>query len=156
MDTHFEVGDMVFSKDDTTGQKAYKEVTATFNHETDEVYKVYVGNHVIESTYNHSFWVEGKGWQYVKDLKVADLFVQSDGNTLRMDHIKLLHKQVRVYNMTLDDFHTFFVSGLSIWVHNTILCIITIPVKGETKKFCTINRYLENYRNETRRIHESL
>lgn len=130
-----EVGDMVLSKDDTTGQKAYKEVTATFNHETDEIYKIYVGNQVIESTYNHPFWVEGKGWQYVKDLKVGDLLVQSDGNTLRIDNIKLLHKQVRVYNMTVDDFHTFFVSDLSIWVHNTNLCIITIPGKGETKKF---------------------
>jgi len=37
--------------------------------------------------------------------------------------------------MTVDDFHTFFVSDLSIWVHNTNLCIITIPGKGETKKF---------------------
>ncbi|WP_016739355.1 MULTISPECIES: polymorphic toxin-type HINT domain-containing protein [Bacillales] len=114
-----EVGDRVFSKDEETGEVAYKEVTATFNHETDEIYQIHVGDQIIESTYNHPFWVDGKGWTYVKDLKVGDLLVQSDGNTLEIDSIELLHKQVTVYNMTVDEFHTYFVSDLGIWVHNT-------------------------------------
>ncbi|MFK4343712.1 hypothetical protein ABH894_003722 [Paenibacillus sp. RC62] len=63
--------------------------------------------------------MEGKGWTFVKDLKVGDLLVQSDGNTLKVDSIELEHKQVRVYNMTVDEFHTYFVSDLNIWVHNT-------------------------------------
>ena len=74
---------------------------------------------VIESTYNHPFWVEGKGWTFVKDLKPGDLLVQSDGNTLKIDSIELEHKHATVYNMTVDDFHTYFVSDLGIWVHNT-------------------------------------
>ncbi|MED1919519.1 polymorphic toxin-type HINT domain-containing protein, partial [Bacillus thuringiensis] len=118
-----EVGDRVLSKDEESGEVAYKEVTATFNHETDEIYQIHVGDQVIESTYNHPFWVEGKGWMYVKDLKVGDLLVQSDGNTLKIDSIELLHKQVTVYNMTVDEFHTYFVSDLGIWVHNTNGCI---------------------------------
>ena len=56
-----EVGDKVLSKDETTGEVAYKEVTATFNHETDEIYKIHVGDQVIESTFNHPFYVEGQG-----------------------------------------------------------------------------------------------
>jgi Protein of unknown function (DUF1557). len=47
------------------------------------------------------------------------LLVQSDGHTLRIDSIKLLHKHVTVYNMTVDAYHTYFVSDLQIWVHNT-------------------------------------
>jgi hypothetical protein len=116
---------MVLSKNEETGEVAYKEVTATFNHETDEIYQIHVGDQVIESTYNHPFWVEGKGWTYVKDLKVGDLLVQSDGNTLKVDSIELEHKQVTVYNMTVDEFHTYFVSNLGIWVHNT-----NCPVKA--------------------------
>ncbi|WP_379143213.1 polymorphic toxin-type HINT domain-containing protein, partial [Paenibacillus sp. sgz500992] len=114
-----EVGDKVLSKDDETGEVAYKEATATFNHETDEIYQIHVGDQVIESTFNHPFYVEGKGWTFVKDLKVGDLLVQSDGNTLKIDSIELLHKHVTVYNMTVDEFHTYFVSDLGIWVHNT-------------------------------------
>ncbi len=114
-----QVGDMVLSKDEATGDVAYKEVTATMNHETDEVYKIHVGDQVIESTFNHPFYVEGKGWTFVKDLKVGDLLVQSDGNTLKVESIELEHKQVTVYNMTVDEYHTYFVSDLGIWVHNT-------------------------------------
>ncbi|MFE1631337.1 polymorphic toxin-type HINT domain-containing protein [Brevibacillus reuszeri] len=83
------------------------------------MYQIHVGDQVIESTYNHPFWVEGKGWTYVKDLRVGDLLVQSDGNTLKIDSIELFHKQVTVYNMTVNYFHTYFVSDLGIWVHNT-------------------------------------
>jgi hypothetical protein len=117
-----EVGDKVLSKDEATGEVAYKEVTATFNHETDEIYNIQVGGQTIESTFNHPFYVEGKGWTFVKDLKVGDLLVQSDGNTLKIDGIELEHKHVTVYNMTVDEFHTYFVSDLGIWVHNTGSC----------------------------------
>jgi intein/homing endonuclease len=113
------VGDKVLSKDEATGEVAYKEVTATFNHETDEIYKIHVGGQAIESTFNHPFYVKDKGWTFVKDLKPGDLLVQSDGNTLKIDSIELEHKQVTVYNMTVDEFHTYFVSDLGIWVHNT-------------------------------------
>ncbi|WP_258022740.1 polymorphic toxin-type HINT domain-containing protein [Brevibacillus formosus] len=114
-----QVGDKVLSKNEETGERAYKEVTATFNHETDVIYQIHVGGQTIESTFNHPFYVKDKGWTYVKDLKVGDLLVQSDGNTLRIESIALLQKQVTVYNMTVDEFHTYFVSDLGIWVHNT-------------------------------------
>ncbi|MCY9765424.1 HINT domain-containing protein, partial [Paenibacillus alvei] len=114
-----EVGDKVLSKNEETNEVAYKEITATFNHEADEIYQIHVGDQVIESTYNHPFWVEGKGWTYVKDLRVGDLLVQSDGNTLKADSIKLERRQAKVYNLRVDGFHTYFVSDLGIWVHNT-------------------------------------
>ncbi|WP_346768741.1 polymorphic toxin-type HINT domain-containing protein [Paenibacillus sp. HB172176] len=116
-----EVGDKVLSKDEETGEVAYKEVTATFNHETgtDEIYKIHVGDQVIESTFNHPFWVDGKGWTFVKDLKPGDLLVQSDGHTLKIESIELEHEKATVYNMTVDEFHTYFVSDLGFWVHNT-------------------------------------
>ncbi|WP_204343380.1 polymorphic toxin-type HINT domain-containing protein [Paenibacillus elgii] len=114
-----EVGDRVLAKDEKTGEVAYKKVTATFNHETDEIYKIHVGGQTIEATFNHPFWVKDKGWTYVKDLKVGDLLVQSDGNTLKVESIELEHKHVTVYNMTVDEFHTYFVSDLGIWVHNS-------------------------------------
>ncbi|MCM3040575.1 polymorphic toxin-type HINT domain-containing protein [Paenibacillus motobuensis] len=114
-----EVGDKVLSKNEDTDEVAYKEVTATFNHETDEIYNIHVGGQMIESTFNHPFYVKDRGWTFVKDLKVGDLLVQSDGNTLKVDSIELEHKQATVYNLRVDDFHTYFVSELDIWVHNT-------------------------------------
>ncbi len=131
------IGDQVLSKDEKTGEVKYKEVTATFNHKTDDIYKISIGDQVIESTFNHPFYVRGKGWTFVKDLKVGDLLVQSDGNTLKIDSIELEHKHVTVYNMTVDEFHTYFVSDLGIWVHNTGPCGLsatTLATMGKTSK----------------------
>ncbi|MFB7817178.1 polymorphic toxin-type HINT domain-containing protein [Paenibacillus chitinolyticus] len=59
------------------------------------------------------------GKKLIKDLKAGDLLVQNDGNTLKIDSIELEQKHVTVYNMTVDEFHTYFVSELGIWVHIT-------------------------------------
>lgn len=83
-----------------------------------------VGNQIIETTDNHPFWVDGKEWVIAVDLKVGDKLVQSNGNYLKIDNIEIIHhdKKVEVYNFTVADFHTYFVSDLGIWVHNIGLC----------------------------------
>lgn len=64
--------------------------------------------------------MEGKGWVLAADLQVGDKLQQSNGNTLTIDSIKIVKhdEPVRVYNFTVADFHTYFVSDLGIWVHN--------------------------------------
>ena len=109
-----EVGDQVLSKDEATGQEDYKTVTATFNHMAEEIYTIYVGGQEIESTYNHPFWVDGKRWTYVKDLKVGDWLVEDNGTKQQIEKIELEQRQARVYNMTVADFHTYFVSELEL------------------------------------------
>ncbi len=74
-----EVGDKVLSKDEETGEVAYKEVTATFNHETDEIYKIHVGDQVIESTFNHPFYVKAKGGRLSKTSKLVTCLFRAMG-----------------------------------------------------------------------------
>lgn len=40
---------------------------------------LYIGDEVIEATAEHPFWLDGKGWTEVKDLKVGDFLVTSGG-----------------------------------------------------------------------------
>lgn len=89
-----------------------------------------MGNQIIETTDNHPFWVEGKGWVLAIDLQVGDELVQSNGNHLKIDKIEVVHHdvKVKVYNFTVADFHTYFVSSLGIWVHN----IECLPVTSFT------------------------
>ncbi|MNW54516.1 hypothetical protein D3C74_321190 [compost metagenome] len=86
-----------------------------------------VGDQVIETTDNHPFWVKGKAWVLAVDLKVGDELVQSNGEHITIDNIEIVHhnKKVTVYNFTVADFHTYFVSSLDIWVHN-INCGFTL------------------------------
>ncbi|MGE7998693.1 polymorphic toxin-type HINT domain-containing protein [Lysinibacillus sp. NPDC093190] len=115
-----EVGDMVLAKDEVAGEQAYKEVTLLYRNDKEIIYELTVGDQVIETTDNHPFWVEGKGWVLAADLQVGDKLQQSNGNTLTIDEINIVkHDElVKVYNFTVDEFHTYYVSDLGIWVHN--------------------------------------
>jgi Mg-chelatase subunit ChlD len=113
-------GDKVLSKDEETGEVDYKEVTQLYQNEKNTTYKILIGGQTIETTENHPFWVEGKGWVFAADLHVGDPLQQSHGQTLEIQDIQVVqHKEpVQVYNFTVADFHTYFVSDLGIWVHN--------------------------------------
>ncbi|WP_341278990.1 polymorphic toxin-type HINT domain-containing protein [Paenibacillus sp. FSL H8-0537] len=116
-----EVGDMVLSKNEETGEQVYKEVLNLFRNQRDEIYKLSVSGQIIETTFNHPFWVEGKGWVLAEDLEEGDKLQKSNGDLLTIDNIEIvsLKEKVTVYNFEVEDFHTYFVSDLGIWVHNT-------------------------------------
>ncbi|MDU0328931.1 polymorphic toxin-type HINT domain-containing protein, partial [Paenibacillus sp. 3LSP] len=113
-----EVGDKVLAKSEETGEVAYKEVVGLFQKQADEIYYVHIGDEIIEVTGEHPFWLDGKGWTFVKDLKVGDLLVSSDGSKLAIDKIEKEPRQATVYNFEVEDFNSYFVSNLGIWVHN--------------------------------------
>ncbi len=125
-----EVGDKVLSKNEETGEQAYKVVTHLYRNDKEIIYELTVGDQVIETTDNHPFWAIGKGWVLAADLKVGDKLQQSNGNTLTIDNIKIVKhdEPVEVYNFTVADFHTYFVSDLGIWVHNIGWCDIAKSV----------------------------
>nr|WP_046228909.1 polymorphic toxin-type HINT domain-containing protein [Paenibacillus algorifonticola] len=97
---------------------AYKEVVGLFQKQADEIYYVHIGDEIIEVTGEHPFWLDGKGWTFVKDLKVGDLLVSSDGSKLAIDKIEKESREATVYNFEVEDFNSYFVSNLGIWVHN--------------------------------------
>lgn len=66
-------GDMVLAANEETVEVAYKEVVRTFVNTTDEIthVTVNVGDGVLEtidSTPEHPFYVEGKGWVEANSL----------------------------------------------------------------------------------------
>lgn len=118
-----EVGDRVLAKDENNpdGELVYKEVTALYRNQRDDIIKLHVGEQVIETTDNHPFWVEGKGWVFADELRVGDKLQKADGSNLTIDKVEFvkLDEPVMVYNFTVADFHTYYVTDLGIWVHNT-------------------------------------
>ncbi|UQZ32236.1 hypothetical protein C2I18_00955 [Paenibacillus sp. PK3_47] len=114
---------MVLAKSeyDSNGELAYKEVTALYRNQRDDIIKLHVGEQVVETTDNHPFWVEGKGWVFADELRVGDKLQKADGSNLTIDKVEFvkLEKPITVYNFTVADFHTYYVTDLGIWVHNT-------------------------------------
>ncbi|GIO86410.1 hypothetical protein J25TS5_33420 [Paenibacillus faecis] len=130
-----EVGDKVLAKDENNpnGELAYKEVTALYRNQRDDIIKLHVGEQVIETTDNHPFWVEGKGWVFADELQVGDKLKKADGSNLTIDEVEFvkLDEPVTVYNFTVADFHTYYVTDIGIWVHNTICVNVTSNIKDK-------------------------
>ncbi|TGD56848.1 polymorphic toxin-type HINT domain-containing protein [Flavobacterium humi] len=115
------VGDKVWAYDDATGNLALKEVIDTFTREFKQVYRIYFGDEILEATHEHPFFIGGK-WLKVDELKVGDLLTLYDGTTKAISKIELVEGNTKVYNFTVDQYHTYYVSKQNVLVHNGKPC----------------------------------
>jgi len=122
-----EVGDLVYSRDDETGEESYQEVLHTFVTPDMAVWDVELSTdngttEVITATYGHPFWVEGSGWTDTENLEVGMELSTSNESVVKVSGLKLLQDIHTVYNLEVANNHTYFVGNASIWVHNIGRC----------------------------------
>jgi hypothetical protein len=86
------------------------------------LWEIELGGRVIETTSEHPFFVEERGWLPGSQLRVGDRVVGHDGKTTAIDRIAETDRGATVYNITVEEDHTYFVGGedwgFSVWVHN--------------------------------------
>ena len=118
-------GDMVLAANEETGEYAYKEVVRTFVNTTEEITHVTISNgegvqEVIDSTPQHPFYVEGKGWVEASALHAGMTIWFANGTKGTVEDISNegLEEPVTVYNFEVADFHTYFVGECGVLVHN--------------------------------------
>ena len=89
---------------------------------------------VINTTENHPFYVEGKGWCAAAELEDGDVLRTQDGETETVESVQIenLDEAVKVYNLEIEDSHTYYVSADEVLVHNE----------------CTKNNYRSEYIKE--------
>ena len=115
------VGDEVLAYDYETGETELKEVLNVWVKETDEILHVSTSDgETIDTTTNHPFYVEEKGWVAAGDLKIGDVLVTAVGNKVEVTDLELekLAEPILVYNLEVADFHTYFVGEYGVLVHN--------------------------------------
>ncbi len=113
-----EVGDYVLAWNETDGTFGYYEVTDTFSHEDKVLTELVVDGEWIETTPEHPFYVEGKGWTPADELRTGDKIRQADGTTGIVWLKWNVYKTQEMYNLTVDTAHTFFVGEGQWLVHN--------------------------------------
>ena len=116
------VGDEVLAYDYETGETELKEVLNVWVKETDEILHVSTSDgETIDTTTNHPFYVEEKGWVAAGDLDVGDILITADGSKVEITELELenLAEPISVYNLEVADFHTYFVGEYGVLVHNT-------------------------------------
>ncbi|WTB13927.1 RICIN domain-containing protein [Streptomyces sp. NBC_00829] len=122
------VGDLVKATDPVSGELRARQVTDTFQHNTERLVDLTVaGGGTLTSTAGHKFYVVDRGWTLASDLRVGDRLRTPDGSVRALTDLRDRSGLVprTVYDLTVDDLRTFFVrtSGQrpdDVLVHNCL------------------------------------
>ena len=128
-------GDIVYSTDPETGESDYKEVIRAFRKESDVIIHIFVNGEEIETTPNHPFWVEDE-WVLAKDLREGDVLSLAYGTTavITKAYGEQFDEPVIVYNFEVKDFHTYYVTGTGVLVHNNNCTDSVKPLQEDESK----------------------
>lgn len=130
-----EVGDLVYSYDELTGSCCYQEVTQTTVSSTQTLVNINVNNTIISSTNNHPY-LTLEGWKKASELSVGDRLYTCEGCSAEINYIEINNysNDVYVYNLCIDNSHTFMIGEDGIIVHNRC---------NPNSKFAGTTRYFE-------------
>ncbi len=112
---HIQAGDRVLSKDEASGETGYKPVTARYGNPYQETVYIEISdgignNQTLISNRIHPFYSGGK-WIKAEDLKAGSRLLSESGKTQTVRNIVVKPKPLKAYNLTVADWHTYFVKG---------------------------------------------
>ena len=124
---HIQTGEYVFAKDEASGKTGYKPVTARYGNPYQETVYIKVSDGIgnsqtLISNRIHPFYSQGK-WIQAGRLKKGDTLLSESGAKQTVQNITLKQQPLKAYNLTVADWHTYFVKGdkaetEGVWVHN--------------------------------------
>ena len=114
------VGDMVYSYNPLTGDTGYKKERRLYIHDAYSLTKLTIAGEEVIATDNHPFYVEGYGFERADELIVGDQLQKADGSPVKVEKTELIHSEfpVKVYNLEVEDWHTYYVMDEGVLVHN--------------------------------------
>jgi RHS repeat-associated protein len=123
-----EVGDSVWSRDDTTGFSGWRRVLHTKVSPDKPVVDLELRAddgrvETVGATPDHPFWVEGEGWVQAGSLQPGMRVPSAHGGWLRVSRATWRQSPETVFNFEVEEYHTYFVGGLAAWVHNNKGCV---------------------------------
>ena len=105
---------------------------------------------IIRTTEEHPFWVNDEGWVAAFELKEGDELVNPDDDIIRVISQEKEEGTETVYNVEVEDFHTYFVGDLNIFVHNANCGFATVT--GEMRRSFRGQQMLDPFTNEMRSL----
>jgi RHS repeat-associated protein len=131
------VGDMVLSRNRTTGKQEYKRVTALTAQHRDKLIELRVEGETepLRPSVNHPFWVlrapsQQPAWIVADSMRVGDLVLDLKGEWRKVLSVKTLEGMKTVYNFEVDDNHDYFVGTTGFLVHNDLCLFKWDPEAG--------------------------
>ncbi|MDJ0386178.1 polymorphic toxin-type HINT domain-containing protein [Streptomyces sp. G-G2] len=123
-------GDEVIATDPETGETAAKDVTAAIYTEDDKEYvdldiETAQGSQKITTTSHHPFWSEDQTeWVDADELTPGSDLRTPDGETVSVTRVRIYRAELKTYNLTVADLHTYYVLAgeTPVLVHNSGGC----------------------------------
>lgn len=113
------IGDSVLAYDEATGVTGSYTVTAVLAHLDPTIVHLTIDGEPIETTPEHPFFVENKGWTPAGYLMLGDQVRQAGGMSGVVQRVAVERRSQPMYNLTVAVAHTFFVGEGQWLVHNT-------------------------------------
>lgn len=123
-------GDVVMATDPQTGETLPKTITTTITTPDDKEFTDLTLTDEtsprgppakLTSTYHHPYWSETRNqWTDAGELTTGEQLRQPDGTTLTVTAIRNYPNAVTTHNLTVNDFHTYYVlaGATPVLVHN--------------------------------------
>jgi RHS repeat-associated protein len=116
--SELEVGDMVLAYNQATNEVVEETITAVHVHTDPVIIHLVIDGELIETTPEHPFFTRDEGWVAAENLDEGDAVMTAALDFGSVESVTVLDQPQTMYNLTVDDAHTFFV-GTGDWlVHN--------------------------------------
>ena len=117
-------GDEVLSENEASGMIECARVSRTFERFASDVAEISFAteaapDETFAATLDHPFWIEGRGWTAVRDLKPGDVGSSPMHRQVTVTRGPAAVSGRQVYNLEVTGTHTYFVGATQILAHNT-------------------------------------
>lgn len=111
--------DEVVATDPETGERVTRTVDASWSH-VDQTVTISIDDRELVTTEDHRFWSQTAGaFVPAGDLEVGDKVVGDHGRVHTVTRTAEVGGYERVWNLSIDQVHTYHVGDADILVHNT-------------------------------------
>lgn len=126
-----QIGDLVLSRDETTGETEFKPVTELIRRHNRIVWKLTLSvpnddgkakTIVFETTDDHPWRTAAGVWAKTMELRPGVEVLRARGPSANVVSVENTGKGQPTFNMEVDDYHTYFVGEDRVWVHNARRC----------------------------------
>lgn len=121
-------GDRIASRDAQSYGDSQQTIDRTFARRAPGYYALQTEAETLHVTEEHPFWVQGRGWTPVRELRAGDAIASATGDVLVLQAIPV-DSPAEVFNLSVAKTESYFVGTNGLWVHNA-KCDIPTPYRA--------------------------
>ena len=134
-----QIGDLVWALNEETGEFDFYPIIDTISHQDTVIVNLTLDGELLKTTAEHPFYTFERDWVVAGQLRVGERILQADGTYGVVEAVVFVVDPQPMYNLTVDQAHTFFVGEGAWLVHNAGGCINPKNAKVIGSSLGTIN-----------------